>query len=132
MDQTAHRRVGVLVERVEGELGMVRQLSRLERNELAEDWIVARVSPVDPAQNVGSHPSGHGGGLDAVDNVRHELVAGLDLLVRAASGGDIGHGDLIGQHLLEKVSQLGLTLDGVLDLWVSVNAHELNSRQRGP
>ena len=125
MDQAAHGRVGMLMERVESQLRVVGQHPGLDRNELAEHGIVARIGPVDAAEDVRGHASRHGGGLDAVDHVRHKLVAGLDLLVRVGNG-NIVHRDLVRKHLLKEVGQLELALNSVLDLWVSVCVREVN------
>jgi hypothetical protein len=41
-----------LMERVKGQLGVVGHHERLHRQELAKDWVVSRIGPVDTAQDI--------------------------------------------------------------------------------
>lgn len=52
VDEAFNGRVGLLVERIEGELGVVRDHARLQGEELADDGVVPRVVPVDPTQDI--------------------------------------------------------------------------------
>lgn len=52
MHQPLDGRIGLLAERVERQLGMVRLHDRLERKKLPRDGVVPRVAPVDAAEYV--------------------------------------------------------------------------------
>lgn len=52
MDEPRHWRVGLFVQRIKRQSGMIGYHRRLSRDELAKNGIVARVSPVDTAQDI--------------------------------------------------------------------------------
>jgi hypothetical protein len=52
VDEAFDGRIGLLVERVQRQLGVVGDHARLERDELPRDGVVPWVVPVDPAQDV--------------------------------------------------------------------------------
>src|ERR1700761_3665235 len=52
MDQARDRGVSRLMQGVKTQFGMVRQYCRLQGQELSENWIMARVFPVHPTQDV--------------------------------------------------------------------------------
>lgn len=58
VDEPLDGRVGLLVERVERQHGVVRDHARLEGDELAHDGVVPRVVPVDAAEYVRAFSGG--------------------------------------------------------------------------
>lgn len=54
MDQPLDGGVGLFVQRIERQLGMVGDHAGFEREELSHDRIVAWVEPVDAAEDVGA------------------------------------------------------------------------------
>ena len=52
MNEAGNRRVIRLVQGVECQLRMIWEKYRLQGNELAEDWVIPWVVPVDAAENI--------------------------------------------------------------------------------
>src|SRR3954451_22198593 len=52
MNQALNRRVGRLVEGIEGKFGMIRDHHRLHREELTDDGIMPRIFPVDSTEDI--------------------------------------------------------------------------------
>ncbi len=71
--EAGHRRVALLVERVEVELRVIRKELRLERDELDAQRVLVRVLPVDEREEVRAHAHAHRRLLEALVRVFDEL-----------------------------------------------------------
>ncbi len=77
--QAGRRRVGLLVERVERQARVIRQLGRGDRQELDPERIAIRIGPVGQGDDVGRDPDVHrragDAGADVVEEGRRHAVA---------------------------------------------------------
>lgn len=89
---------------------MIWNHDRFQGQELAEQGILSRLLPVDPAQDVWGDADGHRGGRHTVKDVLDELFAGLQLGAAAVDW------HMVWQHGVQELDQLCVALNRICNL----------------